>query len=230
VSRIFATTKHGRTGHRKVWSVAALALLMTTPITAQMMHHRDDGGPHMAPDYSPKASVANRTPYDLGIRVTRADGRVVDLATLKGRPTIMTMFFASCPDVCPLMTEHIQQMERKIPARELRNLQVVFVSFDERDKPSVLQGYRGAHGIESPRWTVATASPADSRALGDFLGVRFQKLPNGSFSHTAMIDLLAADGAVLARVPAPSLVDPQFSVAVRAMLSMPATRASRNKS
>lgn len=217
--------------HRGFATVAALALL-ATPLGAQMdmeHHHHQDAGPPVAPDYAPKANPASPTPFDLGIKVTRSDGAVVDLASLRGRPTIMTMFFASCPDVCPLMTENILRAEAKIPAKELKDLQVVFVSFDERDKPAVLDAYRKAHGITSPRWTVASATPAASRKLGDLLGVRYQKLPNGSFSHSAMVDLIAADGTVMARVPAPSLDHPQFSVAIRAMLSMSSAPTSMRK-
>lgn len=178
----------------------------------------------MAPNYAPQAPTMSPTLYNLGLKVMRSDGRLVDLSTLKGRPTIMTMFFASCPDVCPLMTEHLLQAESKIPAGELKNLQVVFVSFDERDRPAVLEAYRKAHGIKSSRWTLAVASPAVSETLAGLLGVRFQKLPNGSYSHTAMVDLIAADGTIQARVPSTALPDPEFRAAVRAVLTMPVAR------
>ncbi len=205
---------------RAMGCALAPALLFAAPAMAQTEHHHHDAGPAAAPDYAPKAQAASPTPFTLGVKVTRSDGMVIDLSALKGRPTIMTMFFASCPDVCPLMTENILQAESQIPADELQDLQVVMVSFDDRDTPAVLDAYRKAHGIMSPRWTIASASPAASRTLGDLLGVRFQKLPNGSYSHTAMVDLVAADGAILARVPGPSLADPEFQAAIRAMLSM----------
>ncbi len=206
-----------------ILAIGAFVLLAGAPVGGQMEHHHHEAGPAVAPDYAATTSAMSATPYDLGIKVTRSDGASVDLSSLRGRATIMTMFFATCPDVCPLMTENILRTESQIPAKELKDLQVVFVSFDDRDRPDVLEEYRRAHGIKSPRWTVATASPAASRELGDLLGVRFQKLPNGSYSHTAMIDLIGRDGTILARVPATSLGDPQFRVAVRAMLSMPVT-------
>lgn len=202
--------------------LAALAALGGAAVAQTPHHHHQEAGPAVAPDYTPATGT---TPFDLGIRVTRSDGAVVDLASLKGRPTIMTMFFASCPDVCPLLTEHIQQAEEAIPPDERDSLQVVMVSFDERDTPAVLDGYRTAHAIASPHWTVGTATPEASQRLGEVLGVRFQKLPNGSFNHSAMVALIAADGTVLARVPGPSLTDPQFPLAIRAMLSMSKTQA-----
>ena len=209
-------------GDRRAISLVLLALAGTVVfpniVRAQAVHEHNEQ-PAVEADYAPQST--SRGPFDLGIQVTRSDGVTLDLADLKGSPTIMTMFFASCPGVCPLMTEHIQQIEKQIPADELKDLQVVFISFDERDGPSVLSAYRKAHGIDSPRWTLAVAPPAESQALGDVLGVRFLKLPNGSFNHTAMVDLIDASGTIIARVPAPSLNSALFREAVRALIAMP---------
>lgn len=211
------------------WALAVVPLLVAAPTVAQMdhkEHHHQDAGAVAAPDYAPSKAPS---PFNQRIIITRSDGAVVDLASLRGRPTIMTMFFTSCPDVCPMMTENILHAIGKIPAGERKDLQVVFVSFDDRDKPAILENYRKAHAITSPHWTLATASPQASQQLGDILGVRFRKLPDGSFSHSAMVDLIAADETIMARVPGTSLTDPQFPMAIRAMLSMPSAPGAARK-
>ncbi len=201
-----------RAGARLVAGVAAALLVTGSPAFAQE-HHHQDAGPPAAPSYGRESEASS---FAAGFKVLRSDGVVVDLAALKG-PAIVTMFFATCPDVCPLMTEQIMQVEKQLAPAERDRLQVVFVSFDDRDQPEVLESYRRAHGIDSPRWTVALA-PADVRQrLAAVLGVRFQKLPNGSFSHTAMVDLVDQDGRIAAQVPATALDDPEFRAAVRAI-------------
>lgn len=208
---------------RKLASVAAstvvAAWFLATTATAQEHQHRE-AGPAVPPNYSPQAVAKEPTVFDLGLKVMRSDGQEIDLSALKGRPTILTMFFASCPDVCPLMTEQIRQAEEAVPPGERDGLQVALVSFDQRDQPEVLRAYRQAHAIDSPRWTIAVASENASDILARSLGVRFEKLPNGSFNHSAMVGLIGADGTLLARVPASSLDEPRFVAAVRAMIEM----------
>lgn len=203
----------------------ALAIAQIQPVAARTPHHHQEPAAVDPPRHVPGAAGF----YDLGVTVTDATGAHIDLAALKGRPAIATMFFASCPDVCPLMTERILQAERALPAAERDRLQVVLISFDDRDTPEVLAAYRKAHGIDFPRWTVATASPEASRALADMLGVAFEKLPDGSYAHRATVGLVAADGEVLARLPAASMADPTFGAALSALLSMNDPRNMRNK-
>lgn len=188
--------------------------MMGRPAFAQE-HHHQEAGPAAAPSYG---LTRETSPFAAGFKVLRSDGVVVDLASLRG-PAIVTMFFATCPDVCPLMTEHILQIERRLAPAERDHLQVVLVSFDDRDQPGVLESYRKAHGIDSPRWTVALAPAGVRERLAGVLGVRFQKLPDGSFSHTAMVDLVDEHGRIAAQAPATALDDPEFRAAVGAMLA-----------
>lgn len=202
----------------------ALAIAPVLPAAAQTPHHHQEPAAGDTTHHMPAAGL-----YDLGVTVTDATGARIDLAALKGRPAIATMFFASCPDVCPLMTERILQAERALPPAERDRLQVILISFDDRDTPDMLAAYRKAHDIESPRWTVATASPEASRALAAMLGIAFEKLPDGSYAHRATVGLVAANGEVLARLPASSMADPSFGAALSAMLSMNDPRNMRNK-
>ena len=165
------------------------------------------------------AVAAPASMYDSGIEVTRSDGQRVGLASMKGRPALMTMFFASCGGVCPLMTEQIRRVEKGLTPAERARLQVLLVSFDEGDTLERLGAYGRAHAADPSRWVIAKGSTDVNRTLAGLLGIRFQKLPNGSFSHNSVLDLVDADGVVLAQLPGTSLDDPRFAVAVKQLLA-----------
>ncbi len=198
----------GRLPYRRGWHLFSVAVLALAAPAAGAAQDKGDAG-------APKAHSI----YHYGLQVTRSDGRVMPLDELAGRPVVMTMFFATCPGICPMMTENIAQAEAKLPADKRRNLRVLMVSFDESDTPAMLEAYGKAHRLDRSRWIIAKATPAVSRTLGDLLGVRFAKLPNGSYSHTAMVDLVDENGEILIRVPGTSLDDPLFAVALDRMLS-----------
>jgi protein SCO1 len=157
--------------------------------------------------------------YHYGLKVTQSDGKTLALEELAGRPVIMTMFFATCPGVCPIMTEEIKHVTDGLAADKRANLHVLMVSFDDNDTLQQLEAYKKAHGLDSSMWIIAKATPAVSKTLGELLDVRFQKLPNGSYSHTAMVDLVDENGDVQVRVPGTSLDDPLFAFSVDQMLS-----------
>lgn len=168
------------------------------------------------PDYSPTSPGI----YDIDIRLTGANNEPISLEKFRGKPLIITMFFTRCPDVCPLMIENILRVKDQIGPEDWNRLNFLFISFDPYDSPEELRAYALSHDIVSPQWTLASAGDEDSRVLGDRLGVRFQAMQNGSYNHSAMVNLIASDGTVLARVPGPSLGSAEFAEAVRALAAM----------
>ena len=160
------------------------------------------------------------TLYAAPLSLTAANGRPFDVGSLKGSPVLATMFFATCPDVCPIMTEQLRQVWSHLPPVRRAKLRVLLVSFDpEDDRPPVLRAYAHGHNIDQPGWTVAVADPATSQQLGALLGVQFRRLGRADYSHVPMINLVAPSGVVLARLPSASLGTPLFSAAVAGLLA-----------
>ncbi len=70
------------------------------------------------------------------------DGNRVNLASFRGRTTIVFFGFTHCPDVCPATLLNLGRMLDDMPRREADRIQVVFVSLDpERDTPERMRSW-----------------------------------------------------------------------------------------
>ncbi len=110
------------------------------------------------------------------------------------------MFYGSCPAVCPMLITSLQVYESHLDEASKGRLRVLLVSFDAtHDTPDQLDRLARLHRADPARWTFAGSSASDSRRIAALLGVRYRRLPDGSFDHSLLITLLDSDGRVLAR-------------------------------
>jgi protein SCO1/2 len=167
-----------------------------------------------------RAEVPGNSLYQLSIALEASDGRTMRLAELRGRPLLITMFYAQCTSVCPLLTSRLQSVvDQLIPADRAR-LTVVMVTFDsDRDSPQALAEFKKEHHIDQTNWIVARASRQDVRLLSAALGVRYRELPDHTYNHSALISLADADGVVQARMSDVNAQQPDFVRAVHAQLA-----------
>jgi protein SCO1/2 len=85
---------------------------------------------------------------------------VVRDADLRGRVLIVDFIFTSCPDVCPLLTEQLSGIRKRLP----ESAPIAYVSFSvdpEHDTPEKLQAFANAHGANHANWYFLTG-PLDS--------------------------------------------------------------------
>jgi protein SCO1/2 len=88
----------------------------------------------------------------------------VSLATFAGKVVIADFIFSSCPDVCPLLTEQMVGLRKRLPA----DAGLAFVSFSvdpEHDTPSKLQTFAAAHGADQPNWFFLTGGTDEVRRV-----------------------------------------------------------------
>lgn len=157
--------------------------------------------------------------FQLPIRLETAEGKTLHLADLRGHPLLVTMFYARCASVCPLLTARLQRFVEELPPAERDALAILMVSFDAaQDTAEVLRAFKSQHHIEDSRWVVARTSAHDTRALAAALGIRYRELPDHSFEHSAMILLTDRDGVIRARTSDLSEPETSFLQAVHAQL------------
>jgi protein SCO1/2 len=122
------------------------------------------------------------------------------LAALRGRPQLVTMFFASCQFTCPILVSDMKRIEAALPQGVRTNVGFVLVTFDsERDTPEALAAYRKIHGLTS-NWTLLRGAPDDVLELGALLGVKFKKDLRGQFAHSNVITVLDAGGETVRQI------------------------------
>jgi protein SCO1/2 len=164
--------------------------------------------------------LSDKSLYQIDSRWTTDDNKEIKLASLAGKPVVLTMFFASCEYACPLLANDMRKLEAALPAELRTNVSFVLVTFDtERDTPAALKKYRKTRDIPAS-WTLLTATPDDILELAALLGVKYKKDARGQFAHSNLITILNPQGEV-ARQQIGLNTDPAESVATIQKLLAP---------
>jgi protein SCO1/2 len=192
--------------------VSAQAALATDPATPQSRADDPHAGHHVLPAGKP---VPGESLYQLDTVLTLADGSEMPLRSLRGKPVLITMFYSSCDGVCPLLAFTMRRIVAAAPEPQRSRLVVLMVSFDPaRDTPAALREFGRLNNLRAPSGLVARARDKDVRELAAVLGVRYRELPNGIFSHSAVISLLDEEGVIRAQTTRLQEVDPAILAAI----------------
>ncbi|MBL0953441.1 MAG: SCO family protein [Leptospira sp.] len=128
------------------------------------------------------------------------DNKSVSFVDWKGKPFLISMFYASCISICPRLVSDLEQVAKKIESESGKVPNVILVSFDsENDKPQVLKDYKKKMGL-GQNWTLLTGKEEDVRMLSVVLGINFKKMARGEFNHSAVISLFDREGLNVTRI------------------------------
>lgn len=137
--------------------------------------------------------------YQLRAHLLSQTGDPIGFDLDRGHPTLVSMFYGSCPAACPMLITSMQVYESHLDPASRSRLRVLLVSFDAaRDTPPQLQQLARLHRTDPTRWTFAGATEAEARKLAALLGFHYRHLLDGSFDHSLLITLLDRQGRVLA--------------------------------
>lgn len=155
--------------------------------------------------------------YHLEVPLEAASGELLELDAFRGRPVLVSLFYARCPHTCPMLISALERVDAALDDDERAALRVLLVSLTpERDTPDVLREVIAKRGIDEARWSLTRPRPEDLRALAAALSIRYRALPDGSVNHTGALVLLDREGRVAARTTSLLATDPTFLAAVKA--------------
>jgi len=134
----------------------------------------------------------------------QADGTFTDdsgqsfrLATLRGRPVVVNMFFATCGYACPLAVTDLLALQARLSPAQRQETVFVLVSFDlERDSVAALARYRAARQLDG-NWILLRGDDASVRELAALLGVKYKQEADGSFAHSNLFTILNREGEIV---------------------------------
>jgi protein SCO1/2 len=152
-----------------------------------------------SPASSPAAALplSARSIYQLDATWTDDAGQSFSLSQLRGRPVVLTMFFASCEGACPILVAQMQRIRNALPAAVRAETRFVLVCFDAaRDTPAALRAYRDRLGLSDQDWTLLHGEPADIQELAMVLGVSYKQDAGGQFAHSNVITVLNRQGEI----------------------------------
>jgi protein SCO1/2 len=143
------------------------------------------------------------------------DGRTVTLRELMTKPTILTLVYYSCSDICPQMLQALASALGEIKLEPGRDYKVVTISFDKDDTPAAAKEKKGnyikASGITFPAdaWKFLTGREENIERLTKAVGFSYRKEPgitrveSGSrkeargFIHPTVLIFLATNGRII---------------------------------
>jgi protein SCO1 len=159
----------------------------------------------MVPVWS--AAPPTNSIYQLSLPLVDQQGRATKLEDWRGKPVIISMFYASCQFVCPRIVESIKRTESGVATR----VPVLLVSFDPaRDDVAALKAMADEHNLDSKLWTLARTDARNVRKLAAILGIQYRELPSGEFNHSTLIILLDGEGRVVGKTTMLGEADPAF--------------------
>ncbi len=168
---------------------------------------------------SDENSLPPNSVYHLQVSIEDQFGEITGLDRYRGNPVLITMFYASCPHVCPMLISTIKLTESKLSAGQRDGLRVLTISIDpERDTPEKLLETLERHSVDSSRWSMVRSQPGDLRTIAGVFNVRYKQLPDGEFNHTTRIILLDQDGTQIASTEQLGRHDAAFLEAIKSSL------------
>lgn len=145
----------------------------------------------------PPGDYSDSSLYQLDSTWTDQTAAPRKLSFFRGKPVVITMFFAQCHYACPILVHDMKRIEAALRENGKTNVGFVLVSFDsERDTPGVLAAYHRTHGLDS-KWTSLHGKPDDVLELAALLGIKFKKDARGQFAHSNLITVLNPQGEIV---------------------------------
>jgi protein SCO1/2 len=173
---------------------SAVLIAFAIPFAA---HAEED--PHAAHKALPgSAPAADHSIYQIPGTWTDQDDKPFELASLRGNPVLLVLFYGTCDSVCPILMRDVKKIEALLPETDRARIRVVGVTFDPRvDTPARLLEYAEKNQLDPARWKLLNGASDQVRVLANVLGVQYRPTGTGQFSHTIRISVLDRDGVVV---------------------------------
>jgi protein SCO1/2 len=127
--------------------------------------------------------------------LTSQDRTPVSLHDLRGKVVAVAFIFASCTDICPMLTDNMARVKAKLGSAFRSEIVFVSITVDpERDTPEVLKQYARDFGADLKGWSFLTGDPAVVHGVGRKYGVIARKTANGDVDHTLLTSLVDPNG------------------------------------
>lgn len=153
--------------------------------------------PACCAEEKPSAPLSDKSLYQLEGKWINDAGQPATLNSLRGRPVILALFFASCEYACPVLVHDMKRLLAALSDDVRPDVQRVLVTFDTtRDTPPALRAFRERMELDS-KWTLLTGTPSDVQELAMLVGVKYKQDARGQFAHSNLITLLNGEGEVI---------------------------------
>jgi protein SCO1/2 len=186
---------------------AALAIVvLATAATPALAQELPGANPTSLPGPLQRVGIdqrlGERVPLDLPLRDER--GRAVTMAELmQGRPAILALVYYGCPMLCGEVLNGLTTMLRAQPLALGQDFEIVTVSFDPREQPSLAAKKKEAYlrALRRPGaergWHFLTGAEREVTRLRDAVGFRAEwDQASEQWAHAAGVFILTPEGRI----------------------------------
>jgi protein SCO1/2 len=158
-----------------------------------------------------EAAIGRQLP---SLSFTDVDGNAVELASLRGKPALISLVYTGCADVCPAIIANLRPaIEIAQNALGVDSFTVLTIGFNTRqDTPGRMRFFARSRGIDLPNWLFLSSTQNTIDRLSEALG--FVIVPSaGGFDHSAQVSVIDADGRIYQQIRGgvfnpPAIVEP----------------------
>jgi protein SCO1/2 len=145
----------------------------------------NDTGP--LPEIGPAAAFA----------LMSQDGNPVTLIGLRGKVVAVNFFYTACPDICPLLTQKLVEVQDALGEDFGKNIAFVSITVDpEHDTPEVLKDYAAAWEAKTAGWSFLSGPPEAVRDVVRRYGGYVAKTAEGAIDHTLLTSIIDPRGVL----------------------------------
>jgi protein SCO1/2 len=206
------------------WVVAALAgmlLVSTRPAWPQRLPATPPAGGVAAP--APSLAVIRPAP---DFALLDPAGRRVRLADFRGRVVLLAFVYTSCPAACPLITQRMAALHRRLAGAGLLPSRAALLSVTvdpERDDPAALRRHARTVGADPESWPFLRETPDRLRPVLAAWDEWTRALPGGEIDHPARLYLIDAQGRIREIYSLALFDERQAFLDIRALLREPSS-------
>ena len=132
-----------------------------------------------------------------GFELTSQDGATVTLRDFAGRVLAVAFIYTSCPDVCPLLTAKMAQVQDELGPEFGPKVAFVSITVDPgNDTPTALKAYAEGYGADLAGWRFLTGPPALVGKVAEGYGVAVTRTADGQVGHTLLTTLVDKHGVM----------------------------------
>jgi protein SCO1 len=119
--------------------------------------------------------------------LTDQNGAPFGSKNLSGKIVVISFAYTTCPDVCPLITASLRQVQSALTKEERNNVRLLTITTDpEIDSPAVLKAYGKRYNAELDNWSFLTGDAVTLQKIWRNFGVGVKRKARGLIEHTPL--------------------------------------------
>lgn len=137
--------------------------------------------------------------YQLESKWQDQDEKTLTLNSLQGKIQVTAMIFSNCKLACPRIIIDLKTIESKLTKEERSKVSFLLISFDaERDTAKQLKKFAKEMHLNE-NWKLIHSTENNIREISMILDVKYEKQPDGTFSHSNAIHVVNQNGVIVHR-------------------------------